>query len=115
MGIETQAVLVGHHNMGDLYQRLQAYGATEIHPRVTHRPDYQMIQFVDLDGELRVVNVFLNSFASEDYQELSAGESTLITMELGPTSKAVVRAIASLSPGWFRQQDTEAWVHHSVS
>lgn len=110
MGIETQAVLAGHHDIAALCGRLRdVYGATDIRPRGTHKPDYQMIEFIDLDGAFRIINVFLNSYAREDYKELDAPQSTLVTMELGPTSQAVIGALAHGAAAWFRRQDTGPW------
>lgn len=111
MGIETQAVLGGHYAIEDLQRRLEAnYPAAQVRRRATHKPDYWLIEFVDRDGQRRVVNVFLNSYAADDYAELDTAESTLITAQLEPTSDAIIKAISAESIGWFRRRDGDPWV-----
>lgn len=111
MGLDTQAVLKGHLAVEDICARLRsAYGTRDAFARATRSPDYWMVEFADRDGEHRVLNVFLNSYAADDYRELGASESTLVTMELGPTSEAVIKALAQGSEGWVRRHDSGPWV-----
>lgn len=111
MSLCTQAVLKGHLAVEDICARLRsAYGTRDAFARATRSADYWMVEFSDRDGEHRVLNVFLNSYAAGDYRELGVPESTLVTMELGPTSEAVIKALAHGSEGWIRRHDSGPWV-----
>jgi hypothetical protein len=68
-----------------------------------------MIEFVDSGGRECVVNVFTNSSAATDYQELDVGESTFLTMELGPSSRSVLEALVAQTGGWLRNSDGMPW------
>jgi hypothetical protein len=110
MGLDTQAVRKGHLAVDDICARLlSAYGTKNASARATRSPNYWLVEFADRDGEHRVLNVFLNSYAADDYRELHASESTFITMELGPTSEAVIKALSQGSEGWVRQHDSGPW------
>ncbi|TPE64850.1 hypothetical protein FJQ54_00545 [Sandaracinobacter neustonicus] len=111
MGLETQAVLPTHLSVQDICSRLRTgYGVADATARATRTSDYWIVDFEDRDGEPRVLDAFLNSYASEDYQELGAAESTLLSMEFGPTSEAVIAALAGGADGWMRKHDGEPWL-----
>jgi hypothetical protein len=69
-----------------------------------------MIEFVDSGGRECVVNVFTNSYAATDYQELGVAESTFLTMEFGPTSRSVFESLVSKTGGWLRHSDGAPWI-----
>ncbi len=111
MSLYTQAVLKSRLAIDDICGCLRAArGILDVSARAVRSPDYWVVEFVDRDGEHRVLNVFLNSYAADDYRELSTPESTLVTMELGPTSEAVIKALAHGSEGWVRRHDSGPWV-----
>lgn len=110
MGLDTQAVLKGHLSVEEVCTRLRsAYGVADAVARPTRSRDYWIVEFTDRDGQHRALDVFLNSHAAQDYRELAAPESILISMEFGPTSDAIVRALVNGSGGWVRKHDGEAW------
>lgn len=111
MGLDTQAVLKGHLSVEAICAQLRtAYGASNAIARPMRSQDHWMVEFTDSDGQHRALDVFLNSYAADDYKELAAPESTLVSMELGPTSEAVVRTLAVGAGGWVRRIDDVAWV-----
>jgi hypothetical protein len=110
MGLETQAVISGHLTVHDICRRLRTgYGAVAPLPRGARVADHWMIEFTDRDGQHRLVDAFLNSWAADDYHDLDVTESTLLSMELGPTSEAVMRALVKGSKGWTRRHSGQAW------
>ena len=111
MGLDTQAVLKGHLSVEAICTQLRtSYGASDAVARPMRSRDHWMVEFTDSDGQHRALDVFLNSYAADDYKELAATESTLVSMELGPTSEAVISALAGASGGWVRRHDRDTWV-----
>jgi len=110
MGLDTQAVLKGHLSVEAICAQLRtAYGASDAIARPMRSQDHWMVEFTDSDGQHRAMDVFLNSYAADDYKELPATESTMVSMELGPTSEAVISALAGASGGWVRRHNREGW------
>jgi hypothetical protein len=116
MGLDTQAVLKGHQTTEAICTQLRtAYGVSDAMARPMRSRDHWLIEFTDRDGEHRAVDVFLNSYAAEDYKELAVAESTMISMEFGPTSGAVARTLAQGFGGWIRQHNEKEWTHASLA
>ena len=111
MGLDTQAVLKGHLTAEAICAQLRtAYGAPDAMARQMRSSDHWLVEFTDHDGEHRALDVFLNSYAAEDYKELAAAETTMISMELGPTSEAIIGALVGGAGGWVRRHDRDSWV-----
>lgn len=111
MGLDTQAVLKGHLTVETICAQLRtAYGASDAIARPMRGQDHWMVEFTDSDGQHRALDVFLNSYAADDYKELTALESTMVSIELGPTSEALIGALANISGGWVRRHDGDSWV-----
>ncbi|MFN7400473.1 MAG: hypothetical protein ACK5SX_15775 [Sandaracinobacter sp.] len=110
MGLDTQAVLKGHLTVDAICAQLRkAYGAGDAVARPMRSRDHWMVEFTDSEGQYRALDVFLNSYAVEDYKELATPESTLVSMEFGPTSEVIIRALVNGWGGWVRRRDGEGW------
>jgi hypothetical protein len=110
MGLDTQAVLKGHLTVDAICAQLRTgYGAGDAVARPMRLRDHWIVEFTDSDGQHRALDVFLNSYAADDYKELPALESTMVSMELGPTSEAIIRTLVGESGGWVRRHDGEGW------
>ena len=110
MSLQTQAVLKGRLPIEDICRRLRTvYGACDVVARATRNSDYWIVEFQDVNGMPRSLDLFLNSWAKDDYPELPAGDSTLLSTEFSDTSLQIIRASATGSSGWFRRHDSEAW------
>jgi hypothetical protein len=110
MGLDTQAVLEGHPGLDQLCSNLvTVYGASHVQRRPMRSADYWIVEFIDRDGELRTVNVFLNSMAGADFPELGLVNSVLLTIELGPTSEAVLQGMAHGRSAWLRRHEQLQW------
>ena len=110
MSLQTQAVVSGHLSVEDICRRLRAgYGARNVVARPGRHSDYWIVEFVDHDGELRTLHAFLNSWAADDYAELGAGDSTLLSIEFAPRSLALAEAMIGASTGWKRQLEADPW------
>lgn len=111
MGLNTQAVLPRHLTIDKIRDRLaQLDGIQHVLVRGTHQPDYSIIEFVDRLGQGRVLDVFLNSYAADDYRDLTDGDCTMLSIEFGPTSDEVIRGIVGITGGWIRSPDSTPWV-----
>lgn len=110
MGLDTQAVLKGHVSADRVSGILRDDCGVVPTVRATHSKDYWMVEFADKGGLACVVNVFTNSYAATDYQELDVTDSTLLTMEFGPSSRPVLEALVSRTGGWVRNSDGTPWV-----
>ena len=116
MGLHSQVVIAGHLSLDDLCQNLVATNvARAVHRRPTRSADYWFIELVDERDEVKVINVFLNSFANGDVQELGLEESTLLTMELGPSSEAILGLVAKGRNAWVRRHEGLPWERHGAT
>lgn len=88
MSLQTQAVVSGHLSVEDICRRLREnYGARSIVARPGRHSDYWTIEFVDHDSSLHTLHAFLNSWAADDYAELGAGASTLLSTHILQVSR----------------------------
>ena len=110
MGLRTQAAIAEHLTVSEICRRLRiAARATDAVAKSTHREDYWIVAFTGPNGSPRLVDAFLNSWAAEDYPGLIDGLSTLLSMELGPDSEEILRAITLPSQAWIRRQEGATW------
>ena len=110
MSLQTQAVVSAHLSVEDICRRLrEKCGARNVIARPGRHSDYWIVEFVDHDEHLRTLHAFLNSWAADDYVELGAGDSTLLSMEFAPSSFALVEAIIDTSKGWKRRVEADRW------
>jgi hypothetical protein len=79
------------------------------------REDYWVVEFTDRAGAIRVMNVFLNSFAADDYADLWAGPSTLLWTEHRPDSTALLRRLVPPSRGWVRDHEADSWAEVRIT
>jgi hypothetical protein len=111
MGLQTQVVIAGHLTVEDICRRLRTGAGIETAAaRPTHRPDYWVVEFADTKGRTRHIDLFLNSWAAEDYPGLVEGPSTMVSTQLADDSEALLRVIALPSRAWVRRHEQEAWV-----
>jgi hypothetical protein len=111
MGLDTQAVIAGHPLLDDLCESLAInYGASIVQKRPTRSADYWIVELIEGDGQIRSINVFLNSFANGDVAELGLAQSTMLTLELCQTSEAILAAMAKGHDAWLRRHDNAPWL-----
>lgn len=67
------------------------------------------VEFTDSVGKHRAFDVFLNSYAADDYKELAAPGSTLVSMEFRSTSEAIIGAVVNGLSGRVRRHNGEGW------
>ncbi|MFZ4380772.1 MAG: hypothetical protein ACOYO0_02250 [Sandarakinorhabdus sp.] len=110
MGIETQAILPGHLSVENVCGLLSAdCKVTVAGARPMHRPEYKIVEFFDRSGALQAMNLFLNSFAASDYQDVFTGDSTLVTLEFSPSNFEALKALASSTGGYVQRMGGEPW------
>ncbi len=110
MSLQTQAVVSGHLTVEDICLRLRETGrASDIVARPGRHSDYWIVEFVDDRGGRRALHTFLNSWAAEDYAELGANESTLLSLEFAPDSPTLAEAVIGPSMGWMRRNEADSW------
>lgn len=111
MGLETQAIIPRHITVEDVCALLRSEcGATRTFARGMHRPEYNIIEFVDRRGEMQALNVFLHSHAAEDYQSVCSGPSTLLTLEFSPANYDTLAALAGTAGGYVQRTGNEPWI-----
>jgi len=111
MGLETQAIIPRHIAVEDVCALLRSEcDATKLTARGMHRPEYIIIEFVDRKGEMQALNVFLQSYAAEDYRSVYSGPSTLLTLAFSPTSYDTLSALAGSAGGYVQRTGDEPWI-----
>lgn len=109
MGIESQAILAGHVPVDRIVTLLRSEISGKIDVRDMQRPEYKIVDFEKLDGSWASLNLFLDSWASDDYADAFEGPSTLLTVEFSPQNFNVVRAITAAVGGLVRKTADEPW------
>lgn len=110
MSIESQAILAGHVSVERIVRLLRAEVSGSITVRDMQRPEYKMIEFQWADGSWSALNVFLNSWAAEDYADAFKGPSTFLAADYSPRMFNIVRSLAAAIGGLARPSDAEPWV-----
>jgi hypothetical protein len=110
MSVESQAILVGHVPVDRIVRLLKAEVSGPVTVRDMQRPEYKIIEFQRVDGSWVALNLFLNSWAADDYADAFQGPSTFMTAEYSPQNFSLVRSIAAGIGGLARKAATEPWV-----
>lgn len=110
MGVETQAVLAGHVPVERIVALLKSEVVGTIAVRDMQRPEYKLVEFQKVDGSWSALNLFLNSWAADDYADAFQGPSTFLTAEYNPQNFNLLRAIAAAIGGLARKTEADPWV-----
>ena len=110
MSIESQAILAGHVPVERIVGLLKSKVVGPITVRDLQRPEYKVIEFEKVDGSWSALNLFLDSWAAEDYADAFQGPSTFLTAEYNPQNFNLVRFIAAAVGGLARKTEAEPWV-----
>jgi hypothetical protein len=110
MSVESQAILAGHIPADRIVRLLKAEGSGPVTVRDMQRPEYKIIEFQKVDGSWVALNLFLDSWAADDYADVFQGPSTLMTAEYSPQNFNLVRSIAAAVGGLARKTGAEPWV-----
>lgn len=81
----------------------------DVSARPQRSADHWVVELRDSNGDWRAIDLFLNSSCSSDYPELGVAESTLLSLEVGPTSEAILKAAADGGAAWFRRHEGLEW------
>jgi hypothetical protein len=109
MGIESQAILAGHVAVERIVTLLRSEISGKITVRDMQRPEYKIVDFQKVDGSWTSLNLFLESWAADDYVEAFAGPSTLMTVEFSPQNYNVIRDLTAAIGGLTRRTVDEPW------
>lgn len=110
MGLETQAIVAEHLSVEEVCRRLRSVqGVGDAVPRPMHHPDYWIVEYTDREGTRMVIDLFLNSFAAEDYADLCQGPTTLLSTENRPDAVVLFQGVVSPSRGWVRAHEADKW------
>lgn len=110
MSIQTQAILPRHFTIDALCAILRAEcGIAVITVRQMTRPEYQIVEFIDLEGGPQAMSVFLDSWAADDYADTHVGDSTLLTLEFSPNNFGLLATVTSATGGYLRRVSGDVW------
>lgn len=110
MGIESQAILAGHFSLDQIVGLVKSEISGKVTVRDMQRTDYKIIEYQKLDGSWTALNVFLNSWAADDYADVFTGPSTFVTADYSPQNFNLVRSITAAMGGYARKTEAEPWV-----
>jgi hypothetical protein len=110
MSVQTQAILAGHLAVDSIVRRLAAEVGSTVNVRDMQRPHYKIVEFQRSDGSWTALNVFLESWAAEDYADVFKGPSTLLTADYSPENFRIVQAIACAVGGLARRTEADPWI-----
>lgn len=110
MSLNTQAVIPGHLSIEDICRLLQeSCRAREISAAPRYRPEHWEVTLVEPGGARLLLDVFLSSWAAEDYADVWQGPSTLLSCACQPAAVALLTAVAKSQDGIMRANETEPW------
>ena len=108
--MDAQLVLSGNVGVPEICSRItSALNGADVVARPTHQKDYWLIEVFHQDSSMHVLSVFLNSYAKDDYPELSLESSTFLTLEACPQAQDILAAAAKPSGGWMRPHEGAQW------
>jgi hypothetical protein len=110
MSIESQAILAGHFSIDQIVRLVNSEISGKVTVRDMQRPEYKIVEYNKLDGSSATLNIFLNSWAGEDYSDVFTGPSTFMTTEYSPQNFNLVRSITAALGGLARKTEAEPWV-----
>lgn len=110
MAVESQAILSGHISVEQVVRLLKLEVTGPIKVRDMHQPEYKMVEYRKVDGSWSSLNLFLNSYAADDYADAFKGPSTFLTTEYSPQNFNLVRLIAAAVGGLARKTGADAWI-----
>ncbi len=99
----SQAILVGHVPVDRIVSLLRSEISSIITVRDMQRPEYKVIDLQRVDGSWASLNLFLESWAAEEYSEVFAVPSTLLTVQFSLQNFDLVQAIATAIGGLTRR------------
>lgn len=115
MSLETQAILTGHLLADEVAKLVIAAGMRAVSVRQMQRPEYWIVAFQRDDGSPGAINLFIDSWAAEDYADVFTGPGTLVTAEYSPDNSSLLQSMVSKTGGMFRSYDSEPWVEIAAS
>jgi hypothetical protein len=110
MSVESQVILAGHVTVEHIVKLLKAEISGPIVVRDMPRSEYKVIEFQKVDGSWSALNLFLQSWAADDYADAFQGPSTFLTVEYNPQNFNLIRSIAAAVGGFARKTEAEPWV-----
>lgn len=117
MSLQTQAILPGHLTVAEIAIRIEQASAFKVLGYRTMRvAEHVLFELENADGTVLCVEVFLNSWAAEDYAAVFSGESTLLTLEYSHFAAVLMQTLAN-SGGFWRKTDesVEGWLKLSAT
>jgi len=75
-----------------------------------YNANHKIVQLIDSADVTREVDVFLNSYANDDYLAVVGGNSTLLAMPFDPIGTQCLARFAADYDGFYRQKDGDDWV-----
>ncbi|TPE62594.1 hypothetical protein FJQ54_05235 [Sandaracinobacter neustonicus] len=115
MSQETQAILAGHLTADEVAQLVVAAGKTAVSVRGMQRPEYKIVEFRQADGAWSALNLFLDSWAADDYAHVFTGPGTLATAECSPDNLGLLRSLVSATGGMLRIDESQPWMQISAA
>lgn len=108
MSVTSQAVLPGSRDHLSVADLVSQCGAKVVNIQQRYRPEHWELA-VSQDESTIVIDVFLNSWAAEDYKSVMTGPSTLLVASLSPAAADLFRRLAASANGWYRRTDSDEW------
>lgn len=109
MSIQTQAIIPSLSNGSDLLGPIRAQWGGTASVRPMHTAGYDIVELQTDDRVVAVIHVFGPSYVREDYPELFANPSVMLSAEFTPTHARILRELAQARAGYFRRTDQETW------
>jgi hypothetical protein len=110
MSINAQAVIAGHFGIEAVCEMFKEIrGVSDVHANPRYRPEHWEIRLRDASDSQHLFDVFLNSWAAEDYADAWQGPSTLLTCRYQPAAAVLLKALVELRGGIMRSHETEEW------
>jgi hypothetical protein len=116
MSLNTQAVIPGHLGIEEVCRILTERGrAREVVPAPRYRPEHWEVTLVEPGGANLMLDVFLRSWAAEDYADVWQGPSTLLSCVFQPAAVALLATVARSQDGMMRANESDPWTTNGAS
>jgi hypothetical protein len=116
MGLSCQAILTSHIDATEIADYIETISSsTLVGIRSMRSEDHKVIEFFDQSGAGNSVDIFLNSFAADDYVDVYVGSSTFLSMSYEPKNTELLRMIVSKFGGYLKANGNQTWTEITTS
>ena len=111
MSIQSLIIIPKHLDIDEVGGSItSAFGGKSFKILPRYNANHKLIELTDSNGTIRQIDVFLNSYAADDYATVYSGDSTLIALPFDPIAWNAMERLSQAENAISRKHDGAEWV-----